>query len=329
MDLYVRAVLNVSTNLKHKVLFRADASAEIGYGHFIRTLALADMLKEEFDCVFCTAEPSPYQIREMQDICPYISLTEETKFQDFLAYLDGSEIVVLDNYFYTTDYQRQIKAKGCRLVCVDDMHDKHYVADAVVNHGLTNKNFFDVESYTKLCLGFDYALLRKPFLHAVGGKKEKGKWLISFGGSDIDNLTVKFASILENCYQVKNMTIVIGDGFKHIDSLKGLSKVAVKRNLTAFQMCDEMKKAEYAVLPSSSVSIEALACGCKIACGYYVDNQKDYFNRMSKDGYIYPLGNLVQWHDDTFVTSILDFNFTPVVDFSKVPGNYINLFHSL
>lgn len=30
-----------------KIYLRADASAAIGYGHFIRTLALADMLKDD------------------------------------------------------------------------------------------------------------------------------------------------------------------------------------------------------------------------------------------------------------------------------------------
>ena len=35
-----------------KIYLRADASAAIGYGHFIRTLALADMLKDDFDCTF-------------------------------------------------------------------------------------------------------------------------------------------------------------------------------------------------------------------------------------------------------------------------------------
>jgi len=37
-----------------KIYLRADASAAIGYGHFIRTLALADMLKDDFDCTFFT-----------------------------------------------------------------------------------------------------------------------------------------------------------------------------------------------------------------------------------------------------------------------------------
>ena len=35
-------------DVMQKIYFRADASATIGYGHFIRTLALADMLKDDF-----------------------------------------------------------------------------------------------------------------------------------------------------------------------------------------------------------------------------------------------------------------------------------------
>lgn len=46
---------------KRQIIFRADAGKRIGYGHFVRTLALADMLKEEFECVFVTQDPTEYQ----------------------------------------------------------------------------------------------------------------------------------------------------------------------------------------------------------------------------------------------------------------------------
>ena len=59
---------------KRKIYFRADASATIGYGHFIRTLALVDMLKDDFDCIFFTTSPSAYQIEEMGKVCRYIAL---------------------------------------------------------------------------------------------------------------------------------------------------------------------------------------------------------------------------------------------------------------
>ncbi|MDR1895166.1 MAG: UDP-2,4-diacetamido-2,4,6-trideoxy-beta-L-altropyranose hydrolase, partial [Prevotellaceae bacterium] len=38
--------------MKRKIIFRADAGLNIGYGHFIRSLALADMLKNDFDILF-------------------------------------------------------------------------------------------------------------------------------------------------------------------------------------------------------------------------------------------------------------------------------------
>ena len=102
---------------KRKIFFRADAGAQIGYGHFIRTLALADMLRDDFDCTFYTQSPSTYQQREADKVCPLVSLpSDDSKFERFLEYLIGDEIVVLDNYFYTSDYQKQIKDKGCKLV---------------------------------------------------------------------------------------------------------------------------------------------------------------------------------------------------------------------
>lgn len=121
---------------KRKIFFRADAGAQIGYGHFIRTLALADMLRDDFDCTFYTQSPSTYQQREADKVCPLVSLpSDDSKFERFLEYLIGDEIVVLDNYFYTSDYQKQIKDKGCKLVHIDDIHDRHFYADLIINHG--------------------------------------------------------------------------------------------------------------------------------------------------------------------------------------------------
>ena len=123
------------------------------------------MLKDDFDCVFYTQAPTKYQKREMEAVCPFRELpADDSRFELFLEILQGNEMVVLDNYFYTTDYQREIKARGCKLVCIDDMHDKHYVADAVINHAPgTHETQFSKEDYTKLYLGPEFLLMRKEF----------------------------------------------------------------------------------------------------------------------------------------------------------------------
>jgi UDP-2,4-diacetamido-2,4,6-trideoxy-beta-L-altropyranose hydrolase len=253
---------------KKRIYFRADAGVQIGYGHFIRSLALADMLRDDFDCTFFTQTPSPYQIEQVCNICSIVSLpSDDTRFDLFLSYLTGDEIVVLDNYFFTSDYQLKIKEKGCKLVCIDDMHDKYYYADIVINHTNNNAELFDTEPYTKLCLGFSFALLRKPFLEQHVCQRIKGRWFVSFGGSDFLNLTGKYISYLEESNYVSSIVVVIGDSYCFKESLKHYKKVIVKQNLSAEQMAEEMSVAEYAVLPSSSVCIEALACGCKSPVG--------------------------------------------------------------
>ena len=196
--------------------------------------------------------------------------THDSKFEEFIDCLKGEEFVVLDNYFYTSEYQKQIKEKGCKLVCIDDMHDKHYYADVVINHGLIDKKLFDIESYTRLCLGLDYALLRKPFIQASSTVKNPNSWFISFGGTDYLNLTEKALQAIHDDPRVDSITVVIGDAYKYIENLKNYPKATIEKNLTAEEMADVMCKAQYAILPSSSVCIEALACRCKVAAGFFV-----------------------------------------------------------
>jgi UDP-2,4-diacetamido-2,4,6-trideoxy-beta-L-altropyranose hydrolase len=265
--------------LKQQIFFRADASAQIGYGHFFRTLALADMLKEDFDCVFYTVDPTPYQIKELQKVCPYVSLSDTTKFEDFLSRLSGAETVVLDNYFYTSEYQKQIKDKGCKLVCIDDMHDKHYYADIVINHALgSHIEDYSVEPYTQLSLGLSYSLLRKPFLESNYNKNRKNI-LICFGGADIYNLTCRILQILKEELQTYTVDVVVGDSFKSGEELDEIRKnennVIVHKSISASEMSSLMQNAQIAFLPASSVLWEAIFSGCKVIYGYYVDNQTD------------------------------------------------------
>jgi spore coat polysaccharide biosynthesis predicted glycosyltransferase SpsG len=74
--------------------------------------------------------------------CKCIPLSEINHFDVFLSFLKGDEIVFLDNYFFTTDYQREIKERGCKLVCIDDMHDEHYVADVVLGFCRGSSGYF-------------------------------------------------------------------------------------------------------------------------------------------------------------------------------------------
>lgn len=281
---------------KRKIYFRADAGPEIGYGHYIRSLALADMLKQDFDCTMFTQTPTDYQLRECESVCPIVVLpNDDTKFDKFLEYLHGDEIVVLDNYFFTTNYQQAIKAKGCKLVCIDDMHDKHYVADVVINHGCTDTSLFDKEDYTRLCLGFEYALLRKPFLESHNNiERQKGFVVVCFGGSDPHNLTHKYVEHLIMSQGVSQVVAVVGDGYQYRDTLNNIPNVEVRSRLSASEIANLFCNAETVVCSASTTCYEALACGARVYSGWYVNNQQDFYKNLCASKAIVPLGNLLE-----------------------------------
>lgn len=315
---------------KRRILFRADAGAEIGYGHFIRTLALADMLKDDFECVFYTQSPTEYQRNEAEKICKLVSLpADETRFQLFLDLLKGNEIVVLDNYFYTTDYQKAIKAKGCKLVCIDDMHDKHYVADVVINHGPVTADEFDCEPYTMLCLGDDYKLLRRPFLAPLSNRKRKHSAVINLGGADPFKLTDKVVSLLIQANTDYHIVVILGDSVFLSDENR--DRIEVKRKLSAEKMAELFETSEFGILPGSTVSIEAMSRALPILMGYQIDNQEEGYNKLSISGRFIPLGNLHNLNLKTLKAAIEQLKvFKPYrLDTSKISDNFKTMFKTL
>lgn len=316
--------------MKRKVFFRADVGQGIGYGHFIRSLALADMLKEEFECVFYTQTPTDYQKIEMTAVCPFVELpSDDSRFDLFLEVLKGDEIVVLDNYFYTTDYQIKVKSKGCKLVCIDDMHDKHFVSDAVVCHGRDTSIHIDCEAYTRLCLGEDWALLRRPFLEPIKALDREKQIVVCLGGSDPNHLTDRIVSFLVELKVPYKIVVVLGDAASLCS--KNSKEATVLRNLSAQEMATLFESSSMGIFPTSSVAKEARSRGLNVLSGYFVDNQRIGYEKILKNNDFVPLFNLNELTKDRLAAALKEaehFSFN-VPDYSHVPDNFKKLFSSL
>jgi len=272
--------------VKANIILRADGGETIGMGHFIRTLALAEMLKHEYHCIYATKKPSEYQKEEIDRIChDIIELPDnEDHYQAFLGYLNGDEIVILDNYYFDTDYQIKIKKKGCKLVCIDDLHDKHYVADLVINHTPLNPSLFSCEIYTRLRLGFDYVLLRKHFLTHGQSKRETDlkHVLLGFGGADFNNLTNRILVDLLQIDHIESVDILIGNAYKNLDELhknitnsSGTKKISVHKDLDSKSLVEIIHNIDFAIVPSSTLLLEIISQDVPVITGYYVNNQME------------------------------------------------------
>lgn len=280
---------------KRKIFFRADAGAQIGYGHFIRSLALVDMLRGDFDCTFFTQSPSDYQRKEVAKLCNLVALpSDESKFDKFLQYLSGNEIVVLDNYFYDYNYQQKIKQKGCKLVCIDDVHQYAFCSDIIICPDPCPPSDFITDKHTKLFCGIEWSLLRRPIIeNANKNNPINSDIVVAFGGADPYCITQKFVSQLLKETSCR-ICVIIGDKtqFSYNDE-----RVIIYKNLSANEIASLFASVSVAILSASTICTEALCIGCPIIAGYYVDNQIEYYNYLSSNNLIIPIGNLLEYND--------------------------------
>jgi len=265
--------------LKSKILIRTDGSPQIGLGHLVRCTSLAHMLKDDFEVTFFCKE-IPETIEKELSENNFVLVRIEGEVQ-FFEQLQQQYIVVLDGYHFDTAYQKQIKAKGCKLVCIDDLHDQEFMSDLIINHapGITPKDY-NAQPYTKFALGLEYALLRPAFLEQAKKHRKIEKietLIICFGGSDFKNFTQSTLQVASEFNQFNKIIVVTGAAYQATDSFRQLvssdPRIDHRHNLNEKQMLAAMLEAELAIVPSSGILFEALAAGCVVISGYYINNQ--------------------------------------------------------
>jgi UDP-2,4-diacetamido-2,4,6-trideoxy-beta-L-altropyranose hydrolase len=283
--------------MKPKIFIRADGSKNIGLGHLVRCTALAYMLKNDFEIsFFCVEIPESISEEIYNSGFGLVELQNENQFFEQLI---QKPIVVLDGYHFDTDYQKRIKSKGCKLVCIDDLHEKEFVADLIINHapGIIPQDYC-AQSYTQFALGLEYALLRPAFLEQAKKTRKIDKVetiLISFGGSDFLDLTQQTLRIVLEFAQFKTIIVVTGASYNKSESFQQLitSDMRIKHRhaINEQQMLETMLEAELAIVPASGVLFEALAAGLSLISGYYTNNQLSIYNGFNQKSWFFDAEN--------------------------------------
>lgn len=299
-------------NNQKKIYFRVDGSKTIGYGHVFRCIALAQMLNAEFNCIFATRIFDSF----LEDTISQVGFNvvelqqDESHFSEFLNLLSGDEFVVLDNYFFDTSYQTEIKQKGCKLVCIDDIHDKHYVADIVINHaeGINEKSY-SIENYTKLLLGYRYALLRPEFLKAAKQQKiisdGKNDVLISLGGTDPEDLIIKITNTFLKHPHINSISLISKIDCSKFDNPEN-KEIRKYWGLSAEELSGIMLHSDIGFFPASTVSVEACACKLPLIGGWFVDNQVNIYNAILDKGLAVGIGNINELNEDKLYDAIAE-----------------------
>lgn len=283
----------------NQIYIRADGNAQIGLGHLIRCLALAQHLKHGFTiCFVFNSAPSSF-INDLDRFgFAYIEIVEELELFDIIT---EDCIVVVDHYSLNSEYQKKIKEKGCKLVCIDDMHQGPFYADLIINHSLgIREEQYDTVNNSRFALGPRFALVRPEFLNDSLHRRlitEVNTIFICFGGSDSQNLTTSTLEILLAKGGYKRLLVVIGPLFAQlpfVEALAAKSKtVEIHQSVSASRMSELMQASDLAIVPSSGILMEAMSVRLPAITGYYVENQQEAANQYHQAGMAYCIGSFL------------------------------------
>jgi UDP-2,4-diacetamido-2,4,6-trideoxy-beta-L-altropyranose hydrolase len=277
-----------------------DADQYIGSGHMVRCSALAMMLKESFLISFvCKSIPDTFRPNLSNHGFKVIKIDHN---DDLLPILKQGDIVVLDGYNFTFEFQQLIRTAGTKLCSIDDVHDQRFCADLIINHapGITKDNY-KAEFYTQYALGIDYALLRPLFLEFARNYRRNIKQqtkeilFICFGGADPKNYTHKVLEVVTSIKNFSKIVVVTGALYQFEQSILKIigedTRIEHHHSIMESDMLKLMTESNLAIVPASGILFETLSSGCIIMSGYYAENQKFVYGNFVKSNAIIDAGS--------------------------------------
>ena len=269
------------------LLVRADAGPQIGSGHFMRCLALAQAWQEQGATAIFLMAPGAEtlgnrlkhdNIREVRLSSQPGSLADAKETSESALRLQATW-VALDGYQFSPNYQRALKDTTGHLLLFDDLgHADRYYADLLLNQNAyaTPEMYDNRAGDSTLLLGADYLLLRHEFREWTRRDRQIASCarnlLITFGGSDAENAT---GGVLQALAMLRaspmNVRVLVGASNPHRDGLERLAAKlphSVEFETDTQRIAHEMAWADLAISAAGSTSWELAFMGLPSLLGY-------------------------------------------------------------
>ncbi|PUE41728.1 UDP-2,4-diacetamido-2,4,6-trideoxy-beta-L-altropyranose hydrolase [Limnohabitans sp. Bal53] len=229
-----------------KIAFRTDASLQIGTGHVMRCLTLADVLRESGAQSTFVCRPNPGHLLDLIQQRGHTAKTLEPADDAFSALADpshakwlgtdwardaaqthhvlGDQVVnwlVVDHYALDRRWEQTMRPYARRIMAIDDLADRSHDCDLMLdqNLGRQAKDYAGLLNRHSLTLiGPEYALLRPEFAqwreHSLQRRTQPQlkNLLITMGGVDQTNATGQVLDALSHCELPADLhiTVVMG-----------------------------------------------------------------------------------------------------------------------
>ena len=295
-----------------RVAFRVDASMQVGIGHVMRCLALADVLRAQgvevhfvcralaghmmdlirewgFSVLHLRAPRSGEMVTDRRtkhagwlEVDWSIDCTETIAALQAVGPIDW---LIVDSYALDKAWEQMIGPKVRRVLVINDLADRAHHCDVLLDQNYYHDPRLRYHDYldgsSRLLAGPQYALLRQEFaaLRATLGKRPTvlKRVLVFMGGADPTNETSKVLEAFDNpALAGLEVDVVIGASNPHRASIQercaGRSKWRVHSHSRAFHRL--MGDADLAIGAAGSAAWERCVLGLPSLMLAVADNQR-------------------------------------------------------
>jgi len=294
------------------MIIRADASPQIGTGHVMRCIALAQHWQDAGGhAVFVMAMDTPslkMRLRSERIEVIYLSTCpgsiDDAKKTVDIAKAVSASWTIIDGYHFGAGYQKIIRNSGVRLLLIDDVGlAEHYYADIVLNQNLHAKedSYKNREPYTQLLLGTRFVLLRREFSKWRGWRRKipetARKILVTMGGSDPYNVNQKIIQAIQQVIVDKTKVIMVAADNSYYGKLKSIARysginIQLKKNVT--DMSKLMAWSDMGISAGGTTSWEFAFMGVPMLLLAIADNQRQVVKHFCEVGAAVSLG----WYEN-------------------------------
>lgn len=285
-----------------RVIFRADASREIGTGHVMRCLTLAKALRARgavVSFVSCAMDGN------LNDMLRGEGISVDTEMPESPPH----DWLVVDHYGLGVEFESASRNVAARIMVIDDLADRVHDCDLLLDQnlydGMESRYQGLVPQHAEVLAGPQYALLRDEFVAArpyAGRRQRLSRLLVFFGGSDPTNETGKTVAALRQAGLAVRVKIVIGASNPRrqaIERLAGeLPDCEVQGPTPA--MARLMLESDLAIGAGGSTSWERCCLGLPSMVIAVAPNQVPIAEALGRGGYHKFLG----WHGGVSADSL-------------------------
>ncbi len=250
---------------KQTIVFKVDGDNEIGLGHIYRMITLAERMIFNHNIIFLMDNNKKLGIEKVKEY-NYSVITFEHN-RELLKKLRelNPDIVINDILDTKKEYILKLKNEGYYIVNFEDLGEGSEFANIVIN-ALYENSYPPKNHY----YGYKYVCLRDEFyiFPQKKIKKEVKEILITFGGTDPNNLTLRTLKAIENLnskdFFVK---VILGLGYSQKEGLYNYVSSLKKRGFivdakgNVRMMAKEMCNADIIITSNGRTIYEVASIG--------------------------------------------------------------------